>query len=237
MSSDGLNKGRTTIRRSWLLNVGLIIIAFELMAFLLLKIGMDEVVSLGVSVSGAVIVIFRQHIILFGRSIFNGSRKLARAIEQRAMDRRTWQFSLRTLLIVFVIVALLCGWYRYRLNNLYREQALIYGKWRMVDEAGKPVIYNDAEIVITFDTNNCTIYPTHTPKWMDIYGQWGRSKCIYCFEGEKLRISQSSPGLQRPDSFSFNKIPSPEPGVLISQGSKTVYLLDRILEEKNPDRQ
>jgi hypothetical protein len=169
--------------------------------------------------------------------IKNAPRKLAREIARHAKDRRTYQFSIRSLLILFVIVAIICAWYRHRLDVLYQEQRLVFGKWKVLDDvSGKPMFHNGVELTITLDKRNCRIYPNHEPKWMDIFDRNASQECIYCFKGEKLRLDLTVPGAGRPDSFSRDAAFEVSPGVhgtltLGSGGKGMVVLLERIPEE------
>jgi hypothetical protein len=230
--SNGDDEVTIQPRRSIVVNVGLRIIAIELFLLLTLIIRSDFVLIFVLPF--AIIVILWPYICAGIVLIKNGPRKLAREIARRAKDRRTYQFSIRSLLILFVIVAIICAWYRHRLNVLYQEQRLVYGKWKVLyDISGKPMLHNGAEQITTLDENNCKIYPNHEPKWMDIFDHNSTNECIYCFKGEKLRLDLSLPGSGRPESFSRDADFEVSPGVYGNRalGKGVVILLERIPEE------
>ena len=197
--SNGDDEVAIRPKRSIIVNVGLRIIAIELLVLFTLVIRSD--LGLILVLSFAAIVILWPYICAGITLIKNAPRKLAGEIAWRAKDLRTYQFSIRSILILFVIVAVICAWYRHRLNILYQEQRLVFGKWKVLyDITGKPILKNGAEKIITLNENNCKIYPNHDPKWMDMFDKNSTNECIYCFKGDKLRLDLTLPGAGRPDA-------------------------------------
>jgi hypothetical protein len=230
---DCNDEGTIEPKRSIIVDLGLRIIAIELLLAFTSEI--QPVFPWILFLPFAIIIILWSYICASIVLIKNGTRKLFREIVCRSKDRKTYQYSLRSLLILFVIVALICGWYRHRLNVLYQEQCLVYGKWKWLDDiTGKPILSNGVEVTITLNENNCKIYTNHEPKWMDIIDQKGISECIYCFKGEKIRLDLSLPGAGRPDCFSRDAFFEVSPGVYgtLALGKGTVILLERIPEEQ-----
>ncbi len=220
-------------RRSIIVIVGLRIIAIELLLLFAFISRSDFLLILFLPF--ATIVFLWPYICAGIVLIRNAPRKLAREIARRVKDRRTYQYSIRSLLILFVIVAIICAWYRHRLNILYQEQRLVFGKWKMLyDVTEKPMSYNGAEQIITLNENNCKIYLNHEPKWMDIFDKNSINECIYCFKGQKLRLDLSLPGAGRPDSFSRDADFEVSPGVYGNRalGKGVVIILERIPQEQ-----
>ncbi|MGA2062578.1 MAG: hypothetical protein ABSG67_19015, partial [Thermoguttaceae bacterium] len=129
---NGNDERTSEPKRSIILNVGLRIIAIELFLLFAFIIRSDFILILFLPF--ATIVILWPYICAGIVLIKNAPRKLAREIARHAKDRRTYQFSIRSLLILFVIVAIICAWYRHRLDVLYQEQRLVFGKWKVLDD-------------------------------------------------------------------------------------------------------
>ena len=142
--------------------------------------------------------------------------------------RRRLQYSLRTLLIVVLLVACVCSWYGNRLHKISRERAFLNGQWRLIHEDGTPVVLPDgSNIVVTLDETSYTIDPFHEPKWIDFHSPTGRvvSRGIYRREGESVRVCQASLGLKRPTAAELD--PDVRLGVRAVVGVN-MYLIERV---------
>lgn len=216
---------------------GVTILVFELLAVAMLRFGASVQAGLAALIVGTFVVLNCRRIVHAFRyaatTVTNGSRRFAAAVVRRAKNRRSYQFSLRTAFILTALVALVCGWYGHRLRRVQMEWSHLNGRWRLVQEDGSPVVVpGTGEVVLTIDRQHCAIDPFQQPKWIDfVSAQMATSKGIYRWEGARIRVSQSPPGLQRPDSFDEKTVFQPEPGARIrAAAGLSIYLLEPLPE-------
>lgn len=214
------------------MRVGLVLIVAELLAFALLKAGVSVGSSLGGACCAAAVLLTWRSLLRFVRGMLLSISRLVRFMVSRLTDRRTWQFSLRTLFIVVLVWSCICAWYGHRLHKIRREQAFLNGQWRVVREDGSLAVLPDgSNILVTFDETTYTVDLNHEPRWLDFHSPGQRvSKAIYRREGERLRVLQVSSGCKRPDSFemdisSLEFEPGTPPG---GTYGLTEYLLERV---------
>ncbi len=140
------------------------------------------------------------------------------------------QFALRTLLLFLFIVACIGSWYAYRVQRVRHERALLDGIWQIVSDNGTPVMLPNGQMAtVEFKQDQYAANPFQEPRWLDfnVPGPSGQSKCIYRWEGARVRIVQASPGAERPHSFEEGTA-IPEPVLKAGASvSITKYLLAR----------
>jgi hypothetical protein len=130
------------------------------------------------------------------------------------------------MLAVVTVVALLLGWYGYRLAYVQFEARAIAGDWVMVDERGNTIAQpSGAPFRVTLNRDEFTIDPYAEPRQVDFYTTNGVSKAIYEWDHGRLRVLQASAGLERPRSFSdkITDLKAALPGTY----SLTPFLLQR----------
>jgi len=232
---------KTTGRHVCLI-VAVVVLLGELLAFIFLKLGLGVSPSIGIAVGVCAVLLTWPWLV---RGVFGSwalFRVVLRATANRLMARRSWQFSLRTLLLAVVPIACLYGWYGHRLQAIRQELDFLEGKWRQVREDGTPVVLPDGTLsIVDFNDGKQTVDPNHEPKWLDIHvpGMSRPFKCIYRVEGERLHVLRVSPGLKRPTSFevepsfewepSFKRNPAPLPPVIMIWDD---FWLERVPEEQ-----
>ena len=154
----------------------------------------------------------------------------------RTRDKRTYQFSLRGLLLAVLLISIACAWYGQRVRRVRTERRMLEGKWWEVSAEGKPVILPTGKpIIVEFARGQYTVDPTHNPKRLDFHSPGGTSHAIYRWEATRLRVMQASPGLERPSSFDQAIVDiAHEPGTKIRTFSLNTYLLERLANQ--PER-
>ncbi|MEK6216102.1 MAG: hypothetical protein N2B03_02660, partial [Boseongicola sp.] len=90
-------------------------------------------------------------------------------------------------------------------------------------------LINGSDVVQEFDRASYSVDPFRDPKWITFNDSNGKIwKGIYAFENGKLRMMQSSPGLQRPTFFDPSTFPPAEPGAPQGYYSLSPLLLERV---------
>jgi hypothetical protein len=146
-------------------------------------------------------------------------RRTAIAITSRLLDRRTYRFGLRSLLIIVLIVAVLSAWFGYRYRAESLERHLLHGQWLMFNRDDKPLIKpNGTPYTYDFSEVSYTIDPLSEPKRIDFHTPLGTMHAVYRWEGDDIVITQASPGGGRPIAVRSIEI---EPGTA-SPGPRSI---------------
>ncbi len=185
------------------LRLGMAVLLAELLTFVLLKLGLGVASSLEIVVGLCAVVLTRSWLIRSVRRSWAFSGFFLRLAGQCVKDRRSWQFSLRTLLVAVLVVACLCSWYANRLRKICTERDFLAGPWQVINDDGTPVVLPDGTgIVVRFDDASTTLYSHREPKWVDFHtlGRKQPPRAIYRMEGKRIRVSEAV-GKDRPTSF------------------------------------
>ena len=196
---------------------GFPVIFFEMFAFILLKSGCNVTFSITISICSSVLISYWRYWTCWGWHLgtqtWNGIKWVIRYLTRKAKDRRTYQYSLGSLLIFVFLVACVCSWYSYRLRKIEQDKSFLQEKWRVINKDGTPYVLQNGKNIImdwgdAIEKGRCIVNPLHDPKWIDFYipGQNKPSKGIYRIEGERVRILQSDPNCIRPASFQDKSI-------------------------------
>ena len=114
------------------------------------------------------------------------------------IPQRSWfQFSIRTLLLVFVVIAATASWYGYRQRLLELERRQLSGKWEITVHG---------HVIQTFDFSDQSLrllVPAQGVGRVDFQMAHGTglSRGIYRWEGDELTVAQAHPGHPRPTAF------------------------------------
>lgn len=215
------------LRRSSIL---VTILCVELLALTLLYLGYGVFQSLGItSGAGAVYVIFPSLLGLV-LLIAPGVRTTIQTLAMRMRDRRTYHFSLKSLLLAVLLIAIACAWYGHRVRRVRAEQRMLEGKWRLVSVEGQPITFPEGTPAVCefeFASGMYAVDPTQNPKWLDIHAEGETSRAIYRWEGTRLHVMGVSPGVQRPTSFDASDL-AVKPGAKITLPSAAEYFLERL---------
>jgi hypothetical protein len=146
----------------------------------------------------------------------------------RRIQTGTWpkHFSLRTLLLVILLLAAGLAWYGYTVRVIERERALLSGVWRMVDDDGTPVIIAGKEVRFDFTQQTVAIGMPHGDVgWIDFHNPQrpGTSRAIYRREGNRVRFAQADVDHPRPTEFDRAKC-------------HTLWLAERVEDQTNNER-
>ncbi|MGO9113430.1 MAG: hypothetical protein ACLP9L_29720 [Thermoguttaceae bacterium] len=209
---------------------GCVVIAFEVLLWDLIKNGASVVASSAICVAACAVVLARRLLWRWARLSATAACRFTKHVIRVLQRRQTWQFSLRTLLLFVFVVACLCSWYSCRQYRIREERALLSGKWRMIHENGTPVILSNGQPLETdWSDKTPTVNPFHEPKWVDfrLPGN-GLSKGIYRLEGDRLRLSECGPGVERPRSFDDSELRiepgrSYPPGTVLQGPSQSLW--------------
>jgi hypothetical protein len=196
-------------RRSRWLEAALTIIVAQLLAVALLFARYSVVVSL--SVAAVVATLFLTRRILWRAALWlvRKVRRIAVATITRLLDRRTYRFGLRSLLLIVLIVAVLSAWFGYRYRAESLERHLLHGRWLMFNRDDKPLIKPDGTPhTYDFSEVSYTIDPLSEPKRIDFHTPQGTMHAVYRWEGDDIVITQASPGGGRPIAVRSNEIES-----------------------------
>ncbi len=171
---------RWQVRRARRLSIMVTLLCVEWIALTLLYLGYGAFESLGIAAgAGAVYLAFPSLLAAVVLTI-SGVRTVIQALAMRIRDRRTYQFSLRSLLLAVLLISIACAWYGQRVRRVRTEWRMLEGKWRLVSAEGKPVILpTGAPIVVEFARGDFTVDPARNPKWLDIHSAGGTSHAIY----------------------------------------------------------
>lgn len=128
-------------------------------------------------------------------------------METATPKRRWFRYSLRTLLVLVTLSAVVIGWYTHRQRVIKAERAKLLGRFDddipSVNDTVYTLPYQLSETDFTVgvpDGNMGTIdFPT-------LPG--GRSKGIYRFDGDQLVVAQNHAGKPRPTTFDADQADS-----------------------------
>ncbi|HUY90869.1 MAG TPA: hypothetical protein VMV10_19190 [Pirellulales bacterium] len=197
------------------IRLALLTLAAGLSAFGLLRLGFTVGTSFGIAGGAITLVLARRSLIHFAGASCRRVAQLAVAIVRGVFDRRTYRFRLSTLLLTITIIAAVCAWYSHRLHEVRLEIRRLAGKWQMFNSRGEPLVLNGKPLIEDFEQSirngTCTIDPAHDPKWIDFHSSTGVSRGIYRWEGNRLRVAQSSENALRPTSFDPRHGPDVDP--------------------------
>jgi hypothetical protein len=231
--ANGLDPGRgRQSRLSILLTILLTILCVEGIATALVYLGCGVSSSLGIAVGAGIAYLALPILRALAVRAAAGIRKTARAVGIRLRDKRTYQFSLRALLLAVFLFSIPCAWYGHRIGRVRAERDLLDGKWRRVSEEGVLLVLPTGEPrIVEFAGDGYSVDPNHEPRWLDFHAPGGTSHAIYRWEGARLRVMQVSPGVRRPTSFDQETVDlRVEPGANLTQFGVSTYLLERLPE-------
>jgi hypothetical protein len=175
------------------------IIVAQLLAVVLLFAGNSVTLALSVATAAGILFLTRRLLWKAGLWIANKARSLSFFLYGRVLDRRTYRFGLRSLLLATLIIALLSAWFGYQYRAVSLEKHLLHGQWLMFNRDGKPLIKPNGEpYTFDFADESYRIDPLTEPKRIDFHTAQGISHAIYRWEGDEIVITQVSPGGGRP---------------------------------------
>lgn len=189
------------------LEAALTIIVAQLLAVVLLLVGNSVTLALGVATAAGTLFLTRRLLWKTGLWIADKVRSLAIFLYGRLLDRHTYRFGLRSLLLAVLIIALLSAWFGYRYRAVSLEQHLLHGQWLMFNRDDKPMIKPDGTpYIFDFGEESYGVDPLSEPKRIDFHTPQGVSHAIYRWEGNDIVITQVSPGGGRPIDFHSSAI-------------------------------
>jgi len=126
------------------------------------------------------------------------------AMTETKLKRRWFRFSQRTLLVLFLLVAIVAvaaGWYVNRLRIIKLEREKLVGMWEL-----------DSGLVIDIQNDRCDVgVPTYGVGQIDFHAKTpfkfpdGTSTdivhAIYRIDGDRIQIAEAYPGKERPNDF------------------------------------
>jgi uncharacterized membrane protein len=115
-------------------------------------------------------------------------------------ERRGYRFSLKAILVLFVVVSIPLTWYVNRLQAIANEKRRLNGVWHLIHD-GQLVNVNGRPLTTKFTPRKYDIDPFQDPKWLDFYSPQGVLHGIYRWEGKGLRIVLGSVGVERSHYF------------------------------------
>lgn len=229
------------MRRQDLLFVGIAIIAIEILALIALKAGVDYRGAIAGTVLATVTAIGWRVFLQWRMSLLHRTRLLASRITHQLdwprFSLRTWprlQFSLRTLLLLFLAIASVCSWHASRRLTIQKERTRLDGCWALVHEDGSPVSVGGTAVVIELGGANgdYSVDPFQEPKSMDFVSPAGsRLRAIYRWEGETLRVVSDSASAERRLSFSNAGRIGIEPGPRVAWRGQNEWTAVRLLHD------
>jgi hypothetical protein len=199
----------------------LTVLCAELLALAQLYAGYGMFPSLSIALSAGVVYLSLPTILALGSLIVCRLHAAIRALAVSMVDRHTYRFSVRTLLVMVLVICIACAWYGDRRQRVRAEQSLLEGEWYAVSTDGVPYTGGTGKPIIVefnFVSGGDAVDPTQNPKWWDIRTQRGTSHAIYQWEGTRLHVIQVPEGLQRPTSFDVRQRDS----------QSTEYFLERL---------
>ena len=208
-------------RRLRRMSLLLTVLCVELLSLTLLNAGKGMFPSLGIALGAGVVYLSLPTILALGSLIVCRLHAAIRELAVSMVDRHTYRFSVRTLLLTVLVICIACTWYGYRRQRVRVEQSLLEGEWYVVSTDGIPYTLGPGKpMIVEFDfaSGADAVDPTQNPKWWDIRTQRGTSHAIYQWEGARLHVIQVPEGLQRPTSFDVRQRDS----------QSTEYFLERL---------
>ncbi len=110
---------------------GFVIVACELLLWGLVKAGVNVSLSIGLSLAGCTIALARRWLWqrgrLLGTALFPAAHKLGARAIRRLSRRKTWQFSLRTLLLFVLVASIAMSWIAVRMERARRQAKAVKG--------------------------------------------------------------------------------------------------------------
>jgi hypothetical protein len=176
------------------LTVALTILDVELLAVLLLTSGYSLALSFCVAVAVGTTFLTRRHLWKGGLLIAGKVRSFTLFVYRCLLDRRTYRFGLRSLLLMIVGIGLVCAWLADRHRTFHAEMQLLSGRWTPLDPKGLPILGPDGK-PYTEDITGVIhrIDPFREPKWIDYYEGNMLVQAIYRLEGDELIIKHQFP--------------------------------------------
>jgi hypothetical protein len=174
-----------------------------LLSLLLVKSRVSVSVSVGLGAGLTAVYVSWDLLATTLRIGWCSAASIARNCWTRVLDKRSYRFGTKTLLLLMMVIAVMLTWYGNGRRKIADERRRFDGKWHVVNSQGTPTIVSGNPIVIGFDLagNEWQVDPAHEPRWLDYYTPQGISHAIYQWEGSRLRIRQASVGFERPMSF------------------------------------
>jgi hypothetical protein len=137
--------------------------------------------------------------------------------------RRWFRFGLRSLCLLILIIAMVCGWIVYRHRSVSLEMRAIGGHWGMFTVDGNRILWDGK--VMTIDFSDFSVNPFQEPRWLDIHSPGGKTtRAIYPWDGDEILLTAAPPGDDRPTALILTRN-KPEPDL---PPSITTFRLRRI---------
>lgn len=115
---------------------------------------------------------------------------------------RWYQFSLRTLLAVVTFLAIVSGWYGYRLRLVEQERSRLAGKWHLRWDNQPLLIDSKQPFIDVSEEGVDLLVPRGGIGWIDFQlAEGGISRGIYRCEGNTITVAQGDSNQPRPTSF------------------------------------
>ena len=117
--------------------------------------------------------------------------------------RRWYQFSLKTLLALVIILAAASGWYGNRLRLIEQERGRLAGKWYVRwEKAAPPILSQQPSLDVRGEGVDLHV-PQEGIGRIDFHMRDGSgiSRGIYRLDGNTITVAQSDPNQPRPTSF------------------------------------
>jgi uncharacterized protein (TIGR03067 family) len=219
-------------RRPRVLTVAVTIVVVQLLAFALLKAGYGVRRSLGVAIGAGAVFLASPLLWRMCRAVAGRLHRGTLAVTRRVLDRRTYRFGLRTLLLLVLVAAGIAGWYFHEQRVINAERLRIDGKWMSLNRDG--ILHrlpDGTPMMHEFNSENYAVDPRPEPKHIDYHMPSGTSHGIYRWEGEELVVVMVSPGVERPESFDLQaKDIRLKPSVNVAEVSTSTIRFRRVRE-------
>jgi hypothetical protein len=232
------DQGNPAAEKARGLKVFLIVFCVELAAVALLWAGYGVTLSLAVAIGGGAAVLVWPWLVRTVPKIAAKLRSVAVAVGSRVVDRRNYQFGIRSLLFVVLLIALVCAWFGYRQRQIVLERWRLDWRWQMVYEDGTPIpVPGGKPMIVEFSRESYTVNPLHEPKWLDFHGPLGDFEAIYRWDDDEIVVMQVSGALERPSSFDPTSVKlkptTTRPGTrkFVETASHSTYRLRRVRDE------
>jgi hypothetical protein len=224
MTRDEADKPKRPSKR---LEAALTIIVAQLLAVALLFARYSVALSLSVAAAAATVFLTRRLLWNGGLWLVAKVHRIAVATTTRLLNRRTYRFGIRSLLVAIFIIALVSAWFGYRYRAVSLERHLLHGQWLMFNRDDRPLIKPEGTpYTYDFSEVSYTIDPFTEPKRIYFHTPQGTSHAVYRWEGNDVVITQVSPGGGRPVAVHSSEI---EPGTArVGEVSIGTYRLRRL---------
>jgi len=178
------------------------IFCVELVAVALLWTGIGVTLTLGLAIGGGIVVLAWPWLVKTAARFAVWLRSITAAVGSRILDRRSYRFGIRSLLLAVLLIAIVLAWLGYQERQIVVERRRLDGRWQIVSAGGKPLIAPDGKpLIVELSRESYTVNPLQEPKWLDFHGPQGTSEAIYRWEGDEIVVMEVSGGFEHPNSF------------------------------------